>query len=135
MRTFGTSFIWATHGYRFPNTSFDDCCANRKNRRTYLEACNNILKKDDIECVEVIRGSAIIITKSANPDHKNIICDKFAKIKNLNKHSTEKGYHMSGNCTFFFTKKKVESSYLINLHMCCFSQLKRFLYQMASNCG
>jgi hypothetical protein len=43
----------------------------------------------------VIRGSAIVITKSTNTNHKNIICNEFAKIQNLNKHSTADGYHMS----------------------------------------
>jgi len=85
------------YGYRFPKTDFDKCCGDEGKKRTYLEACKHEFIEDDIDCVEVIRGSTIIITKSENPNHKEIICEKFPKMKFLNNFSTRDGHYMSEN--------------------------------------
>jgi len=84
-----------THGYRFTETDFDDCCGNDLKKSAYLKACNHEFKEDNIECVNVIPGSAIVITQSENPDHKKILLEKFSKMKTLNGHSTDNGHHMS----------------------------------------
>jgi len=84
---------YTTHRFRFPDTKFDECCGNDEKKRTYLEACNENFKKDNIKCVNVTRGSAIVTTKSTNPKHESIIRNKFAKITHINKHSCLKAHY------------------------------------------
>jgi len=84
---------YTTHRFRFPDTKFDECCGNEEKKRMYLDACNENFKNDNIKCVNVTRGSAIVTTKSTNPKHESIIRNKFTEITHINEHSCLKAHY------------------------------------------
>jgi len=85
--------IHTTHRYRLPHTNFDDCCGGEEKKRTYLEACTEKFKDDDIQCIFVTRGSAIITTQSTNPNHKEIVNKKLGELTSILNHSVKEAYY------------------------------------------
>jgi len=85
--------IHTTHRYRLPHTNFDDCCGGEEKKRTYLEACTEKFKDDDIQCIFVTRGSAIITTQSTNPNHKEIVTKKLGELTSILNHSVKEAYY------------------------------------------
>jgi hypothetical protein len=81
--------------FRFPNTTFDNCCNTTDKKKEYLIGCNKIFdEQDSIKCLNVteFEGSAIVTTKSKNPNHESILKKKYIAAKHVNNHSTENGY-------------------------------------------
>jgi len=85
--------IHTTHRYRLPETDFDDCCGGEEKKRTYLEACTEKFKDDDIQCISVTRGSAIITTQSTNTNHKEIVTKKLGELTSILNHSVKGAYY------------------------------------------
>merc|ERR1712072_1415467 len=83
--------------YRFPNTNFDECCNTRAKREDYLGACSKLFEKnenDDIKCVKVTKGSAIVTFESTKPKFEDRVEKAFQKNEPIliNGNSTEGGY-------------------------------------------
>jgi hypothetical protein len=85
-----------TYRYRLPETCFDACCGNEHTKRAYLEACTEIFNHDNIQCIDVCRGTpggAIITTRSTNPNHQEIVSNKLFELEHILGHSVANAHY------------------------------------------
>jgi len=74
--------------WRFPEANFTLCCSTMIDKQNYLKKCNEIFKKEKIECFDVTEGSIIVELKSYRIDFQEGILNGLSGIEYINGFST-----------------------------------------------
>jgi hypothetical protein len=45
---------------RFPHGDFEQCCSTEDQKKMFLSACNDLFQKEELRCLNVLKGSIII---------------------------------------------------------------------------
>jgi hypothetical protein len=86
--------------WKFPKSKFYLCCSTIEKKQDYLETCNKVFEKENIECTDVTEGSIILHLKSTRIDFEKVVDNILSEVKFIGDHSTEDHHKYTDESVF-----------------------------------